>query len=293
MNSEETKNKFKIVIAILAVLLLVLGIYTASLYSDQQEVIEVLELQKGDIEDELESLIANYDQVIQDNETKDQELMAAKERIEVLLDSVKDADANKDLIVRYRAEIKRLKEERTMLFRKADSLMLVNNQLVIERDSTSSVLGETRREFDSVNAQNAELAALIKRGAVVSATDLRGQGVIIRKSGKIVDTRRSKRADKIRACFTLAPNPLTKKGDRKLYIQVINPKNNLLGERKKLRADDGKLNYSAVTTVYYENEELDVCALVDAEESELVSGRYIINVFDGLTQVASSSMTLK
>ena len=71
-----------------------------------------MEQQKTEIEKELESLIANYDEVIQDNKLKDKDLLAARERIEVLLDSVKKSEANIGLISRYKAEIGRLKNER-------------------------------------------------------------------------------------------------------------------------------------------------------------------------------------
>ena len=39
---------------------------------------------------------------------------------------------------------------------------------------------------------------------------------------------------KIRICFALAANEIAEKEDKLLYIQVINPKNNLLGEREVL-----------------------------------------------------------
>jgi hypothetical protein len=130
-------------------------------------------------------------------------------------------------------------------------------------------------------------------GSVVRATDLVGAGVIVRSSGKIIDTQRSKRADKIRACFALTPNAIAEKGDRILYIQVINPKNNLLGEKGVLQFENGTLNYSASTKVFYENEELDVCSMVDANEEDLVKGIYTINVFDGAKLIATSKMTLK
>ena len=63
--------------------------------------------------------------------------------------------------------------------------------------------------------------------------------------------------------------------------------------RGSLVFEDQTLNYSKSTKVFYENEELDVCALIDANEGDLVKGRYVINVFDGPNQVASTSMILK
>ncbi|MDC8002640.1 hypothetical protein POV27_01130 [Aureisphaera galaxeae] len=293
MSNENNSTKFKVLIGLLSAMLIALAVYTVSLYNDSKSNITTLETQKTEIEDELQELIANYDEVIQDNELKDKDLLAAKERIEVLLDSVKTAEANVALIRRYRAEIGRLKDERKILFRRADSLAKANEMLAMRMDSTTTILNETIRVVDSVGEENIAMAETIKRGSVVKATDLRGEAVIVRKSGKIVDTKRSSRADKVRACFTLAPNIIAKKGDRLLYIQVINPKSNLLGDKATMEFEEGTLDYSATTKVFYEQEELDVCVLVDATEEDLVEGRYIINVFDGATQVATASMTLK
>lgn len=293
MSSETNGTKFKILIGVLSVLLIALAVYTVTLYNDSKDKVTGLEQQKQTIENELEELIANYDEVIQDNELKDKDLLAARERIEVLLDSVKDAEANVLLIERYKAEVGRLKRERSMLFKRADSLIAVNKRIAMERDSTTSVLNETIKVVDSVNQENDTMAETIKKGSIVKATDLRGEAVIIRNSGKVVDTRRASRADKIRACFTLAPNAIAKTGDRDLYVQVINPKNNLLGIKETIGFESGVLNYSAKTTVFYENEELDVCVLVDATENNLIEGRYTVNVFDGETQVATTTMELK
>ena len=147
--------------------------------------------------------------------------------------------------------------------------------------------------MDSVSEKNLALAETVKAASVVAATDLRGEAVIIRKSGRVVDTRRSSRADKIRACFTLAPNPVAQAGDRLIYVQVINPNNALLGAKAEIEFEEGTLLVSKVTKVFYENEELDVCSLIDAKEENLIEGRYVINVFDGPKQVATTTLDLK
>ncbi len=293
MTTENNSAKFKVLIGVLSVLLISLAVYTVILYNDSKSTVSDLEQQKIEIENELEELIANYDEVIQDNELKDNELLAARERIEILLDSVKDAEANVGLIQRYKVEIGRLKNERIALFRKADSLIAANNRLVVERDSTNTVLNETIKVVDSVNMENQALSETVAKGSTVRATDLRGEAVIVRNSGKIVDTRRSSRADKIRACFQLAPNAIAEAGDRTFYVQVLNPKNNVLGDKAILNFENGVLNYSKSVNVFYENEELDVCAMVDAKEDDLIEGRYVINVFDGGNQIATTTMILK
>ena len=293
MDTEESNNKFKIIVGILTLLLIVLAVYTVTLYNENKDTVTILQDQKSNIESELQELIANYDEVIQDNEIKDKDLLEARERIEVLLNSVKDSKANIALIRRYKSEIGKLKDERTFLFKKADSLIAVNKLIIAERDNAFLELDETIKVIDSVTEENQAMADKIKLGTVVRAIDLNGAGVIIRKSGKIIDTQRSKRADKIRTCFALSPNAIAEKGDRMLYIQVINPKNNLLGEKELLEFENGTLNYSTSIKVFYENEELDVCSMVAANEDDLIEGDYTINVFDGAKLIATSKMTLK
>ncbi len=293
MDKENNSAKYKVLIGVLTVLLIALGVYTVSLYNDSKNTVAGLENQKAEIQTELEELIANYDEVIKDNELKDKDLLAARERIEVLLDSVKTAEANVALIKRYKAEINRLKDERKMLFARADSLIKANKMLAVEIDSARTIIDETIKVVDSVSQENLAMAETIKKGSVVKAVDLRGEAVIIRKSGRVVDTRRASRADKLRACFTLTPNIVAQKGDRLLFVQVINPKNNILGEKATIEFDGNSLTYSANTNVFYEQEELDVCVMVDALEEDLIEGRYIINVFDGPQQVASTTLDLK
>lgn len=299
IENENNSGKFKILIGVLSVLLIALAVYTVTLFNDNKSTISNLETQKADIEKELEGLIANYDEVIKDNELKDKDLIAARDRISVLLDSVKDSQANLALIDRYKAEVSRLKQERTMLFKRADSLIAANKLLAMQRDSTFMQLDSTRIVMDSVSQQNLAMSETIKKGSVVKATDLRGEAVIIRASGKVVDTKRASRADKIRACFTLSPNAIAKKGDRTLYVQVINPNKKMMGDNAIAEFIEtepstiSSLNYSASTNVFYENEELDVCILVDALEADLVEGNYTINLFDGQNQIASTTMSLK
>ncbi|QAA82152.1 hypothetical protein EI546_10645 [Aequorivita sp. H23M31] len=293
IENENNSGKFKILVGVLTVLLIALAVYTVTLFNDNKSQVSSLENEKAEIQQELEELIANYDEIIKDNELKDKDLFAARERISVLLDSVKDAKANVSLIERYKAEIGKLKQERVMLFKRADSLIAVNQRLAMERDSTSNELENTRIVMDSVSQENVSMNQTIQKAAMLRASNMRGEAVIIRNSGKVVDTRRASRADKIRTCFTLLPNAIAQKGNRTLYVQVINPKNNVMGDNVVKTFDEKNLNYSAATNVFYENDELDVCILVNALDNDLISGNYIINLFDGEHQIATATMELK
>lgn len=293
---EERKKvdlKLKWMIGILALLLVALTVFTIMLYQESQQTTTNLEIQKMDIERELEDILVNYNIALEENQIKDRDLIEARDRIEMLLDSVKDAQANVDLIRRYRAEINRLRSEKEVLFRRADSLQIVSEMLRTQRDSTMVALDETVKKVDSISIQNEALSQVVAKGAALKISRLKGDGVLVRNNGRIVETDRARRADKVRTCFTINANEIAEKGDRILFIQVINPRNNVLGEKSTVSFDDKILTYSATSNVFYDNQELDVCVLVNAIDDDLVSGTYFINVFDGPRLVSSSTLELR
>jgi hypothetical protein len=55
----------------------------------------------------------------------------------------------------------------------------------------------------------------------------------------------------------------------------------------------GDLAYSTSTKVYYENQELDVCVLINAADEDLVEGKYVINIFEGARTISTASLVLK
>lgn len=294
MTTQSSNNNLeKIVIAVLVVLLLSLAGYTYTLVEQNEETVRVLEADKAEVQKELETLVVSYNEILKDNELKDKDLIAARDRVIVLLDSVKDYKINVSTLRRYKGEIGRLKNERTQLLKRADSLLVITQRLTVEKDSTTAVLNQTIKVVDSVTIANTKMATSLEKGALIGITNLNARAIIVRKGGKIKQTKRSSRADKIKVCYTIAPNMLAQVGDRLFYVQVINPDNNIIGDRSKIAFDTGVLSYSTTTNVYYENQALDVCAIVAAAEDDLIKGMYIINIFDAQRQIGSARLTLK
>src|SRR5690625_1880766 len=154
MSTQEGSLKYKILIGVLAILLIGLIIYTVSMYKDSKNTVAGLEQQRVEIQKELADLSDEYDEIITENELKDEELIEAKSRIDELLKEVEKSKANIGLIQRYRAQINQLQAERKVMFARADSLVKVNEQLVAERDSTSRALSESQRKLDSISMDN-------------------------------------------------------------------------------------------------------------------------------------------
>ncbi len=286
-------NRAKILIGLLVVLLVSLAGYTYTLIQQNKETVLFLEADKAEVQKELEALVVSYNEILQDNELKDKDLIAARDRIIVLLDSVKDYKANLSIITRYKAQVRGLKNERTQLFKRADSLLVVTQRLAIEKDSTTAVLVKTIKVVDSVTTANTQLFNSLEKGALIGISNLDATAIIVRKGGKIKETKRASRADKIRVCYTIAPNTLAQAGDRVLYVQVINPDNNIIGDKSNITFGQDLLTYSKSESVFYENQALDVCAIVGTAGQDVLKGLYTINIFDAQRQIGSTTLMLK
>jgi len=286
-------NRAKILIGLLVVLLVSLAGYTYTLIQQNKETVLFLEADKAEVQKELEAIVVSYNEILQDNELKDKELIAARDRIVVLLDSVKNYKANLSIINRYKAQVRALKNERTQLFKRADSLLIVTQRLAIEKDSTTAVLNKTIKVVDSVTTANTQLFNSLEKGALIGITNLDATAIIVRKGGKIKQTKRASRADKIRVCYTIAPNTLAQAGDRVLYVQVINPDNNIIGDKSNITFGQDLLTYSKSESVFYENQALDVCAIIGTTGQDVLKGLYTINIFDAQRQIGSTTLMLK
>lgn len=293
MTDQKSNNALKILTGVLAVALVALGIYTIKFYNEEKENRELLQQEKAVIEGELNDLIVKYDEAIAENEGLDSELSAARTRIVALRDSVQDMEANLALIARYRREVSNLKAEKEQLFRVVDSLSNQNQRLVTEIDSTNNVLLERTRISDSLQVQNQSMASKIDRAAQLKVSNLRGEGVIERNSGRLVENDRTRRVDKIRTCFTITPNALASSGEKDLYVQVYNPNNELVGDQIAVQHEGGVMVYSAATQVYYENDELDVCVLANANPDRLVEGAYKVLVYEGANLIGATGFSLR
>ena len=286
-------NRAKILIGLLVVLLVSLAGYTYTLIQQNKETVLFLEADKAEVQKELEALVVSYNEILQDNKLKDKDLIAARDRIIVLLDSVKDYKANLSIITRYKAQVRGLKNERAQLFKRADSLLVVTERLAIERDSTTAVLNKTIKAVDSVTTANTQMSKSLEKGALIGITNLDASAIIVRKGGKIKETKRASRADKIRVCYTIAPNNLAQAGDRVLYVQVINPDNNIIGDKSNITFGQNLLTFSKSISVFYENQALDVCAIVGNTGQDVLKGLYTINIFDAQRQIGSTTLMLK
>ena len=294
MESNTTpNNRLKIILVITLVLLFGTGFYTLNLYNSNIETQEQLIAEKELVLKDLNNMAAQYDIAIDNNDVANNKLIQARERIEGLMDSLKISDNNVRSLWRYKKKFLVLQDEMKELMLENNTLKEENSMLTNTLDSTKVQLNDRIVYNDSLLNQNAQLATIVRDASVLSAVSLKGLGVIVRSSGKLIPTERASRADKVRICFTVPKNKLVTMGDKDFFIQILDPKNNILGSNKQIEFEEKILNYSLSSKFNYKGENMDICEFVEPRGDKFEKGRYVVNIFDGAALVSSSQFILR
>lgn len=296
MENQEKKNNsnLKAVIAILAVLLVGSLVYIFKVTSDakaQQTVLTTTTSEKEAVMKDLVDLKATYDAAIAENTSMSDELIAEREKVVNLMADLEKSKGDASSMAKYKNQYFALENKMKGMMKEIDVLKKDNAILTTQRDSTVMVLGEAKKYNEVLVGQNEELAKTVEVASKLSVLNLKTSAYKLRSSGKQIETDKASRADILKISFTIAENKVAKSGDKTYYVQVIDSKNNVLGDKKTESFDGNSLSYSFLTTVKFENKTVNVSQDLPGKNFE--KGNYFVNVFDNGELVSKSSFSLK
>mgnify|MGYP001377412732 CR=1 FL=1 len=294
MENQKSNSNLKAVIAILAVLLVGSLVYIFKMTSDAKALQTEISTTKSDKESvmkDLEELKARYDAAIAENTSMSDELIAEREKVVNLMSDLKKSKGDAASMAKYKSQYFSLENKMKALIAENETLKKDNATLTTQRDSTVTVLGEARKYNEVLVGQNEELSKTVEVAQKLTVSNLKTAAYKLRSSGKQIETEKARRADVLKISFNINENKVAKQGDKTYYVQVIDSKNNVLGEKKTESFGANSLTYSFVTTVKYENKSVDVSQDLPGQNFE--KGTYFVNVFDKGELVSKSSFTLK
>ncbi len=294
MENQKNNSNLKAIIAILAVLLVGSLVYIFKMTSDAkalQTELTSTKTDKASVMKDLEELKATYDAAIAENTSMSDELIAEREKVVNLMKELDKSKGDAASLRKYRSQFFALESKMKALVAENDQLKKDNQVLTTERDSTVMVLGEAKKYNEVLVGQNEELSKTVEKASKLNITNLQTAAYKLRSSGKQVETERARKADVLKISFTINENAVAKPGERTYYVQIIDSKNNVLGEKKTEAFGDKSLTYSFVTTINYENKPVQVTQDLPGQDFE--KGTYFVNVFDKAELVSKASFTLK
>ena len=289
--TKQSNSGLKAVIAILALLLVGSLGYIYKITNDSKltetKLLSEKELVLKDLGDAKDSLNI----AISSNSTLSDELLLERDRVEKLIVEVEKAQEGAASMQKYKVEAGRLKNNVNKLMKEVAVLKKQNELLVMERDSTSTALGDSKRLNDTLSLQNNKLATVVEKASKLTVLNLQSSAIRQKSSGKQISTDKASKADVLKISFMIAENQVAKSGDKNYYVQIIDPKNNILGDKKTENFSDKSVTYSFVSAVKYENKTVQVSK--DLPVQDIAEGLYVVNIFDKAELVSKTTFTLR
>lgn len=301
-NQTDNKKSPIVQYVLIALLLLVAGIAAFLLIENRDlkaaladcgDNTEIADLEKQQVMENLQELAIEYDSMMTDNDSINEELIAQKDRVDDLM-----ADAKK-----YNWSIYKLKKEASTLrdimkgyVRTIDSLNMENVELRAENMDVKNQLGEVEDINKSLAEDKMSLEDKVRLGAKLQTLGMLSIAQKVKSNNVHKEVSRADKTQKIKTCFTISENEVTEPGKKTIYLRISTPEGTVLAERADKSHTfefEGKTGlYSVKKVVNYENKALDLCMYWDVT-SELSAGEYIITAYVAGQKMGATSLILK
>lgn len=287
---EKSNSSLKAIIVVLAILLVGSLAFMYKMSTDNEASEKKFVTEKEQLMADLEAAEKQYSDAEAQNSELAADFEAERAKVQELLEQVKKAEGDVAALNRYKQQYFKLKKDMDNLIAENKMLKEENARLLTERDSTMTALNDSKTYNDTLINQNERLSRTIDKASKLTIVDLKAEPYKQRRSGKLIATDRARRVDLLKIGFTIAANEVADAGEKMYYVQVIDPKNNVLGEKKTETFGEYTLTYSFVTNAAYENKTIKVSE--DLKSDDFEKGTYYVNLFDKDKLVGSSTFTL-
>ena len=250
------KNKItKISILILMLLSLFLGVKYYKVSDDFNAYVQSSDLENKVLESQLTEILHKYDSVSAKNKIDSIKFdqVIKPNNSNGIVDKTFNNSLVEDSIVFYAKELQKAKKEK--------------------RNLTVANLAETKKNNSKTNS--------------LSALNINAKGVKIYSDAYKMS---EAKIQQLRVCFTLEENQLVNSGEKTIYVQVVNPKNQIisLGDTSVESDANVKLQYSASVTTNYQKKDTDICTYVDLEKNKTIKGKYKINIYHDFVKIGTT-----
>ncbi|MCO4293304.1 hypothetical protein NF867_10545 [Solitalea sp. MAHUQ-68] len=252
-----------------------------------------LELEK--LKTELNTVKASNQTLTTDLESKEKEMSAKIEELEVALRNGKLSAAQ---LSKTKKEIATLKETINQYLAEIETLKQEKEQLTAENSTLKTTVEESNKKNQDLTSQNSELSNKVTLASMLKASSVTTKTFKRKNSGKFVDYVKAKNIDKLVADFAVAPNELAQEGPYMVFMQIVDPSGKTLTSAsaadtpKDLVIGGEKVEYTTSTTMVYAKNNPNY-AIEWLSSEGWAPGTYTVNLFTEGSKLGSSSFTLK
>ncbi len=299
-NNNNKQNSNKVFMILSGVLFLLSGFLGWQLYNQKNQtqtiIVEKEKLvnQYDDVKTDLEEVKLLYDGLKTNNAELQMELDAKKSTLDSLNLKLEKYKNDAYMVQKLKAELTTIRNLIKSYLRDIDSLNTLNQTLRVENSKVKNDLKDEQFRTEKLNVEKKELNAKIDIAARLKAYELFADAIKEKGSKQSVITK-AKKADKVRACFTLTENKLAKAEDKTIYMKITAPGGDVLAngteDSNQFTINGQKQMFSAKKDVAYEQKEINVC-MYFTKTAEFMPGKYKVEIFADGAVVGTTSFVL-
>ena len=270
-----------------------LGIRLRQANKANEEMVQLFELEKEEMENEYSTFATQYDemQILISNDSLVAQLEREKLRTQQLLEELRATKAsNAAEIARLKKELKTVRTVMRSYVVQIDSLNQVNAKLTKENNRVRTQYAEATKKVEVLQEEAKNLSDKVTLASQLDAT-----GIVIHprnKKGK--DTYSVKNIIKFAIDFTIVKNITAPTGERTIYVRIVKPDGSALtkNESHTFKYENTRLEYSIKKLIEYTGEEQSLTVYWDVEEY-LNPGEYTVYLFSDGVMIGEKSFVLE
>ncbi len=300
MEKADTSNKSNRFFIILSLLLAgVSGYLGYQLYYYKQllnaktTVIEKTAVDYFSAKQDAQELTIKFNDIQSNNTQLNQQLDSTRSRLAFINQQLEKNKNDKTVINKLKAELNSIRNLIKSYLFQIDTLNTANQRLAAKNQEIEQNLNKVKTQTNQLSKEKELLSAKVEMGSKMKITNFICEGVRERGSEYSISNR-ARRIDKIRARFTIAENPLSKKGERTVYMVIIGPDNTIFnnGTAQSFTFKGEELLFSAKKMFEYENnsEELE---MFYTKSNNFEEGKYNIKLICEESVIGEYNLELK
>ena len=270
-----------------------LGIRLSQANKANEEMVQLFELEKEEMENEYSTFATQYDemQILVSNDSLVAQLEREKLRTQQLLEELRATKANNAAeITRLKKELKTVRAVMRSYVVQIDSLNQVNAKLTKENKRVRTQYAEATKKVEVLQEEAKNLSDKVTLASQLDAT-----GIAIHprnKKGK--DTHSVKSIIKFAIDFTIVKNITAPTGERIIYVRIAKPDGSVLTKNAShtFKYENTTLEYSIKKVIEYTGEEQSVTVYWDVEEF-LNPGKYTVYLFSDGVMIGERSFVME
>ena len=270
-----------------------LGIRLSQANKANEEMVQLFELEKEEMENEYSTFATQYDemQILISNDSLVAQLEREKLRTQQLLEELRATKAsNAAEITRLKKELKTVRAVMRSYVVQIDSLNQANEKLTKENKRVRTQYAEATKKVETLEEEAKNLSDKVTLAAQLDATNIRIDPR--NKRGKTTNSVKS--VIKFAIDFTIVKNITAPTGERTIYVRIAKPDGTVLTKNTNhtFAYENTKLEYSIKKLIEYTGEEQNITVYWDVEEF-LNPGEYTVYLFSDGVMIGERSFVME